>query len=461
MKRVFIVSSHPLFSEGIENLLRREEGLQIVGREKELDRSIEQIRTLQPDVVIVDSSDSDANRGMIMMRVMKEELRTCVVGLNLNDNKIYVCRGEQRTIEELKDFLESITSENGLPKEPPRAPDTHRQSSVTKDRYGRTLDYLRVSITDRCNLRCVYCMPPQGVPSKPREAILRSEEIARIVEAAVSIGFRTIRLTGGEPLVRRGVVDLVRALTAIPGIEEVAMTTNATVLSSCAGDLARAGLKRINISLDSLQPERFRRITRLGNLESVWRGIEAAEAVGLTPLKINIVVVRGFNDDEVADFARLTLAHPWHVRFIEVMPTTGVSDWGSNMPEVNERLVTVAEIHRRLQDLGPLSPVDEPNGHGPARYYRLPDAQGTVGFISPISEHFCASCNRLRLTADGYLRPCLFSTQGVYIKAALAAGASLVELQSLIRQAGDIKPERRPPFADIAAAGMAMSMIGG
>ncbi len=461
MTSIFIVSRYSLFSKGIETLLHQAEGLEIVGCEKDLTQAIEQIRSLQPDVVIVDSRDSDANRGIIMMQVMKEGLRTRVVGLSLNDNKIYVCQGEQKTIEELGDFWESITPGNYSRSEPTSTPSNRRQSRGMRDRYGRTLDYLRISLTDRCNLRCVYCMPSEGVPSKPREAILHSEEIARIVEAAADLGFHAIRLTGGEPLVRKGVVGLVKRLAAIPGIDEVTLTTNATLLSSYAEDLANAGLKRVNISLDSLQPERYRRITRQGNLESVWLGIQAAEAAGLTPLKINMVVIRGFNDDEVINFARLTLEHPWHVRFIEVMPITGVSDWGLGLPKTGERLITGTEIRRRLEELGPLSPVSEKYGNGPARYFHLPGAQGMVGFISPISEHFCDCCNRLRLTADGYLRPCLFSDQGINIKLALTAGASLAELQSLIRQTGDIKPNCHPLLTDSAIAGSAMSMIGG
>ncbi len=462
MKRVFIFSSHPLFGRCIETLLRKESALELVGHEKELGRAIDQIRALQPDVVIVDSDEPEASRGMIMMRVMKEGLRTRVVAVGLADNKILICQGEQRTVEELDDFILSITSNHTLAKPIPIDMAVASQaSSITQDRSGRTLNYLRVSVTDRCNLRCVYCMPSEGVPSKPREAILHSEEIARIVEAAASIGFRAVRLTGGEPLVRKGIVGLVRRLAAIPGIEQVALTTNATLLSSCARDLAAAGLRRINISLDSLQPERFQRITRLGNLKSVWQGIEAAEAAGLSPLKINVVVVRGFNDDEAVDFARLTLEHPWHVRFIEVMPIAGVADWGEGWPSANERLVTIAEIKQRLRVLGALKPDGGPGGCGPAHYFRLPHAYGTVGFISPVSEHFCDSCNRMRLTADGYLRPCLFSDQGVYCKSALTDGASLTELQSLIRRAADIKPQSRPPFSDIAIRGDAMSMIGG
>ncbi|MBI5029391.1 MAG: GTP 3',8-cyclase MoaA [Chloroflexi bacterium] len=381
--------------------------------------------------------------------VLKEGLQPRVVGLNVRDNKFIVCKTQLGTIKELKDFLETVKSENNSDKQ-----------VSTLDGFGRTLDYLRVSVTDRCNLRCVYCMPPSGVPYKPRDAILHSEEIARMIEAAAGIGFRTIRLTGGEPLVRKNIVGLVRRLAAISGIAELTMTTNGTLLSSYANDLADAGLKRVNISLDSLRADRFRRITRQGNLESVWQGIKAAEAAGLTPLKINMVVIRRFNDDEVIDFARLTLDHPWHVRFIEVMPVAGAMDWGPNMPDIDNRLLTAAEIQNRLQELGELLPEDGPSGHGPAHYMRLPNAQGTIGFINAMSQHFCGACNRMRLTADGYLRPCLFSDQGVNCKSALADGASIGELQSLIRQAGRIKPQQRSLLND-PVNGLAMSTIGG
>ncbi len=462
MKRVFIFSSHPLFVRCIETLLRKEGGLDVVGHEKELCRAIEQIGALQPDVVIVDSDEPEASRGTIMLRVMKEGLRTRVVALGLADNNILICQGEQRTVEELDDFIRTITGISGFPTSMPVDPvEASQTGKRTQDRFGRTLDYLRVSITDRCNLRCVHCMPPEGPPAKPREAILHSEEIARVVEAAASMGFRAVRLTGGEPLVRKGVVGLVRRLAAIPGIEQVAMTTNATLLSPCARDLAAAGLKRVNISLDSLQPERFRRITRSGSLKTVWQGIKAAEAAGLSPLKINTVVIRGFNDDEVEDFARLTLEHPWHVRFLEVMPMAGVAEWGEGWPAANQRLVTIGEITQRLQRLGTLEPDEGPGGCGPARYFRLPHAHGTVGFISPVSERFCESCNRMHLTADGYLRPCLFSDQGVYCKPALSDGVSLTELESLIRRAANSKPESCPSFAGIGIRGHAMSIIGG
>ncbi|HEX7588602.1 MAG TPA: GTP 3',8-cyclase MoaA [Anaerolineae bacterium] len=440
------------------SLLRGDEDVRIVGREKDMDKAIVLVRTLKPDVIIVDSKDSEASRELAMNCVLKEGLQPRIVGLNVQDNKVFVCQSEQGHIENLADFLQTIKTDHAAPHSfEPHA----SEISPLRDRYGRTLDYLRVSVTDRCNLRCVYCMPPEGIPYKPRDTILHSEEVVRMVEAAAGVGVRTVRLTGGEPLVRKNIAGLVRRLAAIPGIDQVAMTTNATLLSTHAKDLADAGLTRVNISLDSLRPERFRRITRQGSLETVWQGIHAAEAAGLTPLKINMVVVRGFNDDEVVDFARLTLQHPWHVRFIEVMPVAGAADWGTDMPAIGERLITAAEIRKRIQVVGALSVDPGPRGNGPARYYRLPNALGTLGFISPISEHFCKSCNRMRLTADGYLRPCLFSEAGVYCKTALSDGASLSELQMLIRQAGDLKPEQRSEIASDPVNGTAMSMIGG
>ncbi len=332
---------------------------------------------------------------------------------------------------------------------------------MCNDKFGRNIDYLRVSVTDRCNLRCVYCMPAHGVPWKPRADILRLEQIADVVEAAAGLGFRKVRLTGGEPLVRKGIIDLIRQIAALPGIDEVAMTTNGTLLTHFAGDLADAGLTRVNVSVDTLRPERFRRITRLGNVDLVWRGIAAAERAGLTPLKLNVVVVRGLNDAEIADFARLTYDNPWHVRFIELMPVGEGLDWGADMPAPDERFVSVTEMQRRLADLGTLTPAHGPLGNGPARYYRLPGARGTVGFISPLSEHFCATCNRLRLTADGRLRPCLFSEHGVRVKPALDACADPHALEVLLRHAIGAKPRERPPLPTAGVAEQAMSLLGG
>jgi GTP 3',8-cyclase len=460
MKRVFILSSHPLFGRCIETLLSQQDRVRIVGHVRQIDLAIEQIRSLRPDVVIVDSNEPEANRGLIMMQIMEEGLKTCVVGLNLRDNMALICHGEQRTIKALDDFVGMITTPGDVPPNLPRDEITP-QPVVLRDRFGRALDQLRVSVTDRCNLCCVHCMPPGGVRSKPRQAILHSEEIARMVEAAASVGLRTIRLTGGEPLVRKGIVGLVRRVAGIPGVDQVSLATNATLLGASARELAGAGLTRVNIRLDSLRPDRYRAITRMGELDSVWQGIAAAEAAGLSPLKINVVIRRGVNDDELADFARLTLDHPWHVRFIEVMPPAGDSARAIDPLGNDPCRVTVAEMQQQLQGWGPLQPDDGPGDYGPTQSYRLQNAAGTIGFISPESNHSCARCRQLRLTADGYLRPCLFADQGVYCKPALDDGATLDELRALISQAADLKPEQGSPWRQAAPSGMALPALGG
>jgi cyclic pyranopterin phosphate synthase len=324
------------------------------------------------------------------------------------------------------------------------------------DNFNRPISYLRISVTDRCNLRCVYCMPPEGVPCRSHEEILRYEEIELIVRAAASLGIGKVRLTGGEPLVRLGFVELVRMLARIPGIDDLAMTTNGTLLARYAPELAQAGLKRVNISLDTLQPKRFRRITRRGDLAAVFEGIAVAREAGLVPLKVNTVVVRGLNDDEVVDFARLTLVDDWHVRFIELMPM------GTNTAWAGDGYVSVGEIRRRIEDaFGELVPAKVRVGNGPARYYRLPEAMGTIGFISPISEHFCYQCNRLRLTADGRLRPCLLSDYEIDLRTPLRQGASLTEVRELLIRSIRAKPERHHLDESISPKERTMSEIGG
>jgi GTP 3',8-cyclase len=310
------------------------------------------------------------------------------------------------------------------------------------DPFGRPITYLRVSITDRCNLRCVYCMPPEGVTSLAHDEILRYEEITAFVRKAAEMGIRAVRITGGEPLVRKGVVDLVRSLSEIPGIEDISLTTNAVLLEQLAVPLALAGLKRINVSLDTLNPEKFARITRGGNLETTWKGIEAAEKAGLAPIKLNAVVLRGVNDDELLDLARLSLDRPWEVRFIELMPVSNQSPWGPGFPSPKDAYLSIQEM---LSILSPLqlelldgSNGDRPVGSGPAREYRARGGQGKIGFISPLGEHFCGSCNRLRLTADGYLRPCLLSGLEIPILPALRAGE---DVAPLIQQAISLKPQ--------------------
>ena len=323
------------------------------------------------------------------------------------------------------------------------------------DNFNRPISYLRVSVTDRCDLRCVYCMPSAGVPWRSHEEILRYEEIERVVRAAASLGISKIRLTGGEPLVRMGIVDLVAMLARIPGIDDLAMTTNGILLARYAEELKTAGLKRVNVSLDTMNPERFRRLTRLGELSDTLEGIAAAKEAGLVPVKINTVVMRGLNDDEVVDFARLTCAPDWHVRFIEVMPLGDNTDWAGN------GYAPMSEVRETIEgELGELRPVKLAGG-GPARYYRLAGAQGTIGFITPISQHFCYQCNRLRLTADGKLRPCLLSDYEIDLRTPLRQGAALAEIKRLIVEAVHAKPDRHHLSEQVIPQRRAMSEIGG
>ena len=325
-----------------------------------------------------------------------------------------------------------------------------------QDDFGRAINYLRVSVTDRCNLRCVYCMPPQGIPKQAHDHILRYEELALIIRAAAELGISKVRLTGGEPLARLGLSDFVRMIAAIPGIDDLSMTTNGTLLARYATDLAAAGLRRVNISLDTLHADRFARITRRNRLDDVWAGIAAAQAAGLTPIKFNMVVVRGLNDDEVVDFARRTVSHGWHVRFIELMPI------GANLAWADDRTVTMPEVRARIEaEIAPLAAVRGPQGNGPARYYRLPGAEGTIGFIGAQSEHFCSACNRLRLTADGRLRPCLLSDAEIDLRSTLRAGGDLEAIKRLLALAIHRKPERHHLDEARRPRARAMSEIGG
>ena len=320
------------------------------------------------------------------------------------------------------------------------------------DSFHRPVNYLRISVTDRCNLRCVYCMPPEGVPLLSHQDVLTYEEICTVAQAASELGMNKVRLTGGEPLVRAGLVKLVSMLTQIRGVDDLALTTNGVLLERFALDLVQAGLRRVNVSLDSLRGDRFAGITRVGQLEDVLRGIEAARSAGLKPVKTNTVVMRGINDDEVTDLAGLTLDSDWHVRFIEYMP---FADDGRN----GELLVPTSEIKRRVETLGSLVPT-LPSGGGPAKYFRLPDARGTIGFISPVSEHFCKECNRLRLTADGKLRTCLFSDEEIDLRQPLREGATGGDLKILIREAVSRKPRMHRLRAGITCQRM-MTQIGG
>ncbi len=323
------------------------------------------------------------------------------------------------------------------------------------DSFNRPIDYLRLSITDRCNLRCVYCMPEDGICLTDRKEVLSFDEFHKLVSAATSIGMTKVRITGGEPLVRPGVVDLVRMLAKIKGIDDVSLTTNGILLAQYARELKDAGLNRVNISLDSLREDKFRSITRSPGLDRVLEGIEAAKEVGLMPVKINVVVLKGINDDEIADFGRKTIEDGWNVRFIELMP------FGDQQMAGPEKLVTVAQIKERLATVGPLESSSTTNGGGPARYYRFPNSLGTVGFISPVTEHFCFSCNRLRLTATGMLRPCLLQENEINLREPLRAGASREELAELFRNAAMCKPEGHKLSEGLVPRKKSMTEVGG
>jgi len=320
------------------------------------------------------------------------------------------------------------------------------------DPFSRSIDYLRISVTDRCNLRCIYCMPPQGIPQISHSEILTYEEIRTLVQAATGLGINRIRLTGGEPLVRADLPELVGMLARIKGIRELSLTTNGTLLKKCAPELKRAGLTRVNVSLDTLKTGRFHEIARLGRLKDVLEGIAAAKDAGLEPLKVNMVVLRGINDDEVLHFATMTREEAWHVRFIELMPFNTVAE-----------SVPSAELQRRIGSLGKLEPCASIDGNGPAAYYRLTGARGTVGFIAPISDtSFCSRCSRMRLTPDGKLRPCLLGEDEIDVRTALRNNASIEELEGLIAKAVAAKPERhRLAGSNVRLAKRNMSQIGG
>ena len=305
------------------------------------------------------------------------------------------------------------------------------------DPHKRRIDYLRISVTDRCNLSCVYCRPRAVMKVLPHREILSYEEIRRLVALAVRLGITRVRVTGGEPLVRRGIIEFISSLHAQEGLEDISLTTNGVLLDEMAEDLIKAGKPRLNVSLDSLNPHKFRTITGIDNYERVWRGINRAEELGFFPLKINMVPVRGMNDDEVADFARLTLDRRFHVRFIEFMPIGADDRWH------RDSCVPAREIRSIIErDVGPLTPFTAMNSAGPSDNYQLPNARGVIGFISPITRHFCESCRRLRLTADGKIRPCLLSDSEIDIKAPLRGGCDDAELERLFRLAIEIKPDR-------------------
>lgn len=324
------------------------------------------------------------------------------------------------------------------------------------DQFRRPITYLRISVTDRCNLRCIYCMPEAGLQWIRKPEILTYEEIVRIVEAGASVGVRSVRLTGGEPLVRRDLPDLVRMLAAVAGIEDISLSTNGVLLAENVAALACAGLKRVNVSLDTLREDRFFAIARRRGLDRVLAGIDAALAAGLSPVKINCVVMRGRNDDELSALAELTRDRDVYIRFIEVMPVE------ENVELQRDAYISSDEILARLEACGDLVPVDGPAGNGPARYFAFRGAKGAVGVISPLSHDYCERCNRVRLSAEGRLRLCLFGDHGIDLREPLRAGASREEVAGLLRGGMLIKPERHHLRLGESASRMrAFSEIGG
>ena len=326
-------------------------------------------------------------------------------------------------------------------------------SQALKDRFGRSIEYLRISVTDRCNFRCLYCMPVAGLQWLPKSDILSYEEIALVVEQLAPLGLKRLRITGGEPTIRPDLHKLIRMLRAIPDIEDISLSTNGARLIELAPELRAAGLDRVNMSADSLRPDRIKSISRRSLEFDPVAAVDAAESAGLAPIKINVVVMRGINDDEIEDFAQLTFDHPWHVRFIELMPV------GDLRALTWEHVVPSDEVLSRISRLGVLESASGPaRGNGPAKYHRFLGAQGTIGVITPMTHTYCASCNRVRLTADGRLRTCLFGDHEVNLREPLRRGEDLVPLYT---QALAEKP-REHALLQMKVGGLrALSEVGG
>ena len=323
------------------------------------------------------------------------------------------------------------------------------------DQFGRKIHYLRISLTDHCNLRCIYCMP-EDQTFRPNPELMQDDEIALLTRLFASLGFDKIRLTGGEPTVRKNIVEIVRSIASTPGIEAVSMTTNGILLKKLAQPLAEAGLKRVNVSIDTLDPEKFQRLTRWGKLEDVWDGILAAEQAGMKPVKLNAVVVKGYNEADVIDLARLTIDRPWQVRFIEMMPFAGVTDVQTG------QVITAAQIKERIESgVGDLQLSNDGKLDGEARVFHIPGAKGNVGFISSVSAPFCDSCNRARLTADGRLRLCLLRENEVDLLTPLRAGASIEDLRRLILDGIWLKPWGHGLAEGVIPLNRVMNEIGG
>lgn len=328
------------------------------------------------------------------------------------------------------------------------------------DKFSREINYLRVSITDRCNLHCEYCRPKEGISLQGHQDILRYEEIIRVISIAVKMGLVKVRVTGGEPLVRRGFVDFITSLQKISGLQDISLTTNGILLSQFARQIFDAGIQRINISLDSLNKEKYFRMTRGGNLDDVMRGIACAEEAGFAPIKINTVAIKGFNDDEIPAFAKLAAEKPFQVRFIELMPVGKEAN-----PDYSGNFIPATRVIEKIKRVYELEPVEKKKkSAGPAKIYRIKGGRGEVGFINPVSDHFCSTCNRLRLTADGKLRVCLLHEAEVDLKRALRENCSDARLEQLIWDAVALKPKEHDLIcmeSSLKKCSRNMSEIGG
>jgi len=329
---------------------------------------------------------------------------------------------------------------------------------MLQDGFGRQIDYLRISLTDHCNFRCVYCMPLHGPAFAPVEDVLSASEIGAVAEVAASLGFRKIRLTGGEPTLREDVLDVVQRIRRVDGIRQIAMTTNGVMLGQLAAPLKRAGLDRVNIHLDTLDPQRLKRVMRFAELADIRAGIAAAEAAGLTPIKLNAVVTRGYNDADVVDLARLTLERDWHVRFIELMPLGG----GECAELSRNRYVPNSQTRARIEaELGPLCEIPRQNSADESRNHRLDGARGVIGFISPVSEPYCGDCNRMRLTANGKFHLCLLNDDEMDVKAALRNGGGAGRVREILERAVAAKPIGHTLQHGVSTEQRSMFQIGG
>ncbi|GAB4541962.1 MAG: GTP 3',8-cyclase MoaA [Anaerolineales bacterium] len=326
---------------------------------------------------------------------------------------------------------------------------------MATDRFGRNIHYLRISLTDHCNLRCVYCMP-EDMTFRPNADLMQDDEIQLFAQLFASLGFDKIRLTGGEPTVRANIVNIVRGISSTPGIRSVSMTTNGMMLQKLAQPLAQAGLQRVNVSIDTLDPKKFKRLTRWGKLEDVWAGILAAEQAGLAPVKLNAVVVKGYNEEDVIDLAALTIEHGWQMRFIEMMPFGGATDLQTS------QVITMKQIQSTIEsEFGKLEPANNGKLDGEAQIFHIRGAKGDLGFISSVTQPFCSACTRARLTADGKLRLCLLREKEVDLLTPLRAGATLEELRRLILDGVWEKPWGHGLADGVIALNRAMSEIGG